>query len=195
MFGAIAALAGGLGAAGISAAEAGKNRDFQERMTRMRYRYQMTDMRAAGLNPMLSYMSAPGGAPSGAMSDAGSQVSSGINNAISAQRAANENKRVKMEQDMFPTNQAKARAEMENARASTDNNLANEAKARAEAGANSALEAQRNLQSSALKAQLPMLQADAAWYTTPEGKRLRKIQRAGESFAPFGKLVPSIRLR
>lgn len=72
------AIAGGLigGAFGLggallqNSASASAARDqmrFQERMFKNRYQYQMADMRAAGLNPMLSYSSSPPAAPAGAM--------------------------------------------------------------------------------------------------------------------------------
>ena len=40
--------------------------DFAERMYKHRYRYQMRDLRKAGLNPMLAYTQGPGPAPAGA---------------------------------------------------------------------------------------------------------------------------------
>ena len=53
--------------AAVSAKVAADNRRFQERMTRNRYQYQMADMQAAGLNPMLSFGQQPPGSPPGAM--------------------------------------------------------------------------------------------------------------------------------
>lgn len=50
----------------VAQREAAKQRDFQEKMYKNRYRYQMEDMRRAGLNPILAYQNAPPGAPSGA---------------------------------------------------------------------------------------------------------------------------------
>jgi hypothetical protein len=58
---------GSFGAAAMSAQQAAKNRDFQERMTKNRYQFQMEDMRKAGLNPMLSMGLAPPGASAGAV--------------------------------------------------------------------------------------------------------------------------------
>jgi len=66
--------------AGTSAMIARKNREFQERMTKHRYQYQMADMRAAGLNPMLAMGQSPPGSPPGAMAqipDLGSSFAKG----------------------------------------------------------------------------------------------------------------------
>lgn len=67
---------GAMGAAGsigsslasglFGAAEARKNRKFQERMATTKYQYTMADMRKAGLNPMLAYSQGAGAAPGGA---------------------------------------------------------------------------------------------------------------------------------
>jgi len=65
--GAIGAVAGGLISGGFSARQAAKQRDFQERMYKNRYQYQVADLKKAGLNPALAYGQSPGGAPSGAM--------------------------------------------------------------------------------------------------------------------------------
>ena len=65
--GSLELLGGGL-AALYNAQEAKKNRDFQERMVRNRYQYQMEDLRKAGLNPiLLSAGASPPGAPGGAV--------------------------------------------------------------------------------------------------------------------------------
>ncbi len=70
-------LGGALGSAGGQAAigaiyqnysakqAAAKQMGFQKEMYGQRYQLQMADMRAAGLNPMLSYMQGPPGGPGG----------------------------------------------------------------------------------------------------------------------------------
>ena len=80
--GAIAGFAGDSSAAAASARQAREsrawqreenitNREFQERMTRNRYGYQMEDMRSAGLNPMLAFQNSPPGSPPGASGGGG----------------------------------------------------------------------------------------------------------------------------
>lgn len=75
-------------------AAARRQMDFQERMTRNRYRYTMQDMRAAGLNPILAYQQGGGAAPAGASyspANIGAGVApalqGGVSSAISAVRA------------------------------------------------------------------------------------------------------------
>jgi hypothetical protein len=66
------AIAGGLGLIGQRNAnrsnveEATRNRDWQERMSNTSYQRAMSDMRAAGLNPMLAFMKGGASTPSGA---------------------------------------------------------------------------------------------------------------------------------
>ena len=51
----------------MNAAEAQKNRDFQERMRATQYQTAVEDMKAAGLNPMLAYSQGGAGTPSGSV--------------------------------------------------------------------------------------------------------------------------------
>lgn len=77
----LGSLFGSGASAAASAAIAAKNRKFQERMTRHRYRYQMEDMKLAGLNPMLAMGQSPPGAPPGAAAqipDFGASFTKGV---------------------------------------------------------------------------------------------------------------------
>lgn len=73
---------GGEDANAQSQANAEAQMAFQERMYGERYQMQMADMKAAGLNPMLSYMQAPPGSPSGAMAPVQNALGQGVNSAM-----------------------------------------------------------------------------------------------------------------
>ena len=105
-------IAGGFSAFGqasanrAAAAEARRNREFQERMTRNRYQYTMEDMRRAGLNPILAYQQGGGPVPGGAQStpqnvfsQLGESVSQGVSSALASTRLKEELKLIRAQVD------------------------------------------------------------------------------------------------
>ena len=113
----------------FNSAEAEKSRKWQEEMSNSQYQRSVSDMTAAGLNPMLAYMKGGAGTPSGATASGGSasagslnrmnNVFDGISNSAATARLIN-------------AQVQKAEAEAENVQADTAVKLATEPNVRAD---------------------------------------------------------------
>lgn len=112
--GAAAGIIGGKAANAASALEAKKNRDFQERMTKNKHRYEVKDLRKAGLNPILS---AHGGAsvPSGATAQQKNIIPDNtVSNATTALLAYQQLKNLEATETNIEANTGKTDAETKN---------------------------------------------------------------------------------
>ncbi len=81
------------------AAEAQKQRDFQERMSGSAYQRAVADMKLAGINPMLAYMQGGASSPGGAQATVEDVVSPGVSSAMQSRRMVQEIKNMKAVED------------------------------------------------------------------------------------------------
>lgn len=177
----------------FNAAEAQKNRDFQERMSNTQYQRGMEDMREAGLNPILAYSKGGAGAPSGATAStsftpANDVVTPAVNSALAAKRntaevenmvATNEN--LKATKDLLLAQSAESMSRTVNNQVTTKN-----------------IEVDNALKNAALHVALKdATRADSEkdFLATPAGRILTQFglggRMVGEGISPIGTVVNS----
>lgn len=157
-----------------SANEADTNRAFQIQMRKTRYQDAVGDLRKAGLNPALAYMTSAGGAPpnpSVNIPDYGKSFTGGaaMDQAASMNRA--QRSKLKKEGKAIDqgTKNAKELLDYEKAVMSSQ----------AAANLGNSANAHINAQKGAL--QIPLMQADADFYQSDVGSSARMIERLGRS--------------
>lgn len=91
IIGGVSSLVGGYFGNEASAREAAKNRDFQERMSSTAHQREVADLKAAGLNPMLSGMGGSGASqPGGATASQSDIITPAVSTALNARRQGEE---------------------------------------------------------------------------------------------------------
>ncbi len=184
----------------FSAASTQRQMDFQERMYGQRYQAQMADMRAAGLNPILSYQQGAPGGPAGASYTA--QPETGGQAAVTT---ASQTRRSRQEERVMRATMKRVNQEVLTSKASEadlrqgaflKNNLSYQAidqahlnrKAAEKIEAETAI-AKQNLQSA--KAAAAAAKHEEAFFKTPYGRAIKNIDLTGRGLNPFANSAKS----
>ncbi len=147
---------------------------FQERMSSTAYQRSMSDMREAGLNPMLAFQQGGASSPGGAMARVDSVVEPAVSTALSSRRMHSELKNMAA-QRVLMDNQAQLAANASVREAST-------------AQVNYKQQTLQELQAEILRLQLPALQNSARVEQSNVGRggafldRIRQMVLGGRGF-------------
>lgn len=126
-FSPLGSIAGSLVSSALSSREAKKNREWQEAFYQHRHQWEVADLKAAGLNPILSAMNSASAVPSGAMAstpDLGASLSQGM---TTAQQKRYQDSLIKMQQ-------AESQSRIELNKSNEQKNIAEAAQASANVG-------------------------------------------------------------
>ena len=183
---------------------------FQREAYQHRYQWQMNDMRAAGLNPILSYSQGPPAGPSGASytpTSVTKDVDRYISTAIDAYRARDQVKQARAATENLKADSDLKRSQQQNVWADTQLKNAQavheSTKVRQTSTATDVKEQELVLKkleqilaetrTQLLKSGVPAAKIDEQLYKTGYGKFLRWLDQTGRSLNPFASSAKSLR--
>jgi hypothetical protein len=121
LIGAGASILGGIMSNRANAKQAEKNRDFQEEMSSTAHQREVADLRAAGLNPILSAGGKGASTPSGGQATQSDVITPGVNSALSVRRNTAEVANLEAAEDQTRALTYKTDADIRNVQAATAN--------------------------------------------------------------------------
>lgn len=177
-----ASLIGGREANAASAASVDKQMEFQERMSSSAHQREVSDLRAAGLNPILSAKYGGASSPSGASYQAreviGDAARSGVSTAMAAER---------LEADLKNLSEQNSNIYANTAKTWSDKRLSDQMQQKAgqETENLEVLNRVLKLEEQEHSAAAARARDTEAFFESDEGSFLRKLQLFGEALAPI----------